>query len=183
MRIIFLSLFLLTYSAFSMPAQILLMRHAEKPLFGNELSSQGWKRAMALPALFDNRVEFSKLGKPAALFAMSPQRKRGSVRAIQTLKFVSEQFKIPIISSYTRNEVKSLAAEIRNDKALDGKMTIICWEHKVLAEFAAEFGAQDFLAWPKNQYDRIWALSYSKDNKLVKFENLPERLLPSDSKN
>ncbi len=166
-----------------MPAQILLMRHAEKPSFGNELSSQGWSRAKVLPTLFENRDEFLRFGKPSALFAMSPRRKEGSVRAIQTLKFVSEQFKIPISSRYTRNEVRNLVAEIRNDKNLDGKMVIICWEHKVLAEFAAEFGAEGFLSWPKSQYDRIWALSYSKENKLVKFENLPERLLPSDSKN
>ena len=183
MKIIFLSVLLAVKCALAMPTQILLMRHAEKPEHGNELSFQGWKRAMTLPSLFENRPDSQQFGKPAALYAMSPRKIGGSVRSIQTLKFISEKFNLVINSDFTREEVKKLVADIKNNKSLNGKMIIICWEHKLLMEIASELGVDEPLDWPKKQYDRIWSLSYSKDNKLVKFQNLPERLLPADSKN
>ena len=56
------------------PAKILLLRHAEKPDYGDDLSSRGWERARALPDLFKSRSEFSSLGAPAALYAMTPNQ-------------------------------------------------------------------------------------------------------------
>ena len=168
-------------TALAMPAQILLIRHGEKPIQGNELSSQGWERARALPTLFQNRPEFQQFGTPAALYAMAPAKPGGSVRAIQTLKFVSEKLSIIINSGFTRDQVIELVNDLKNNKNLDGKMIVICWEHSVLVDIANELGVKQALAWPGKQFDRIWDLTFSKDGKLVGFENLPQKLLPTDS--
>ena len=77
-------LVLATQSLWSMPAQILLMRHGEKPVVGNELSPQGWRRAQALPTLF-SRPELRRFGLPVGLYAMAPSHPGGSIRAIETL--------------------------------------------------------------------------------------------------
>lgn len=180
-KFLLLSLLFIANAVIAMPAQILLMRHGEKPNQGSELSPQGWDRAKALPTLFQNRPEFQQFGAPAALYAMAPEKKGGSVRAIQTLKFVSEKLNLSINSGFTRDQVIELVIDIKNNKNLDGKMIVICWEHTVLIDIAKELGVEQPLDWPSKQYDRIWTLTYSKDNKLIKFEDLPQKLLPTDS--
>ncbi|MBC7743127.1 MAG: histidine phosphatase family protein, partial [Bdellovibrionaceae bacterium] len=119
----------MSQSLLAMPSQILLMRHAEKPDSGNELSEQGWQRARLLPNLFTSRQEFKNFGLPMALYAMSPKKDDGSIRSIQTLKYVSEQFSIPIEKQFNRGQIKELVAKIKNEKKFNGKMVVICWEH------------------------------------------------------
>ncbi len=175
-------LLLVTQPIFAMPAQIMLMRHAEKPEVGNELSSKGWQRAHALPSLFLSRAEFRTYGTPAALYAMSPKNADGSVRAIQTLLDLSYQLNMPIIKKFSRDEVKKLVNNIKDDKDLDGKMIVICWEHKVLEDIAKELGFKG-LNWPSEQFDRVWLLNFSEKGNAKSFSNVPEKLLSGDSEN
>ena len=165
-----------------MPAQVLLIRHGEKPPQGNELSEQGWKRAEALPSLFKNRDEFMKYGAPIALYAQKPFAD-GSVRALQTLLYVSREFQVQTQTPYLRDETKALVQQIKNDRSLDGRMVVICWEHKVLKDIAKAFGVAHPPEWPGTRYDRVWSLGFSFDGQLNSFENLPQRLLPTDDSN
>jgi hypothetical protein len=178
--IMILLLTVFSFSIFAMPAQILLIRHGEKPDIGSELSQQGWQRAKALPNMFE-RSEFLKFGLPVAFYAMSPQKKNGSVRAIQTLSFAAEKLKLPINKNFTRDEVSSLVRDIQENPHYNGKMVVICWEHKVLEDIAHAFGLKKYLDWPGKQYDRVWSLTFSSDSKSILFEDLPEKLLPTDS--
>ncbi|MGZ3724162.1 MAG: histidine phosphatase family protein [Pseudobdellovibrio sp.] len=164
----------------AMPAQILLIRHGEKPPTGNQLSAQGWQRAAALPNLF-NRPEFDAYGAPVALYAMAPETPAGSVRAIQTLKYVSDDLKLPINTQFTRDQIAQLVNDIKSNKNYDGKMVVVCWEHTVLISIAQALGEMQPLVWPDTQFDRVWSLTYSADGQLQKFEDLPEKLLPTDS--
>lgn len=174
-------LLFVTEPLFAMPAQILLMRHGEKPDVGNELSAEGWKRAQLLPTLFVNRAEFKTYGLPASLYAMAPKKADGSVRAIQTLKYVSDQFNIPIETQFTRDQVSELVNNIKNDKNLDGKMIVICWEHKVLIDIAAGLGFPQLNSWPSEQFDRVWMLNFTENGKPLNYLDLAEKLLPGDS--
>ena len=178
---LFLCLLLVGESLMAMPSQILMIRHAEKPVSGNELSPKGWERAKLLPSLFE-RIEFKKFGMPTALYAMTPSKPGGSVRAIQTLRYVSEKLVLKINSDFTRDQVIEMVSEIKNERTYDGKMIVICWEHKVLLDLAKALGVKEPLDWPSQQFDRVWSLTYGIDN-TVKFENLPERLVPGDSLN
>lgn len=179
------NLLLLLISVFSlqtlsMPAQIILMRHGEKPEEGDELSEQGWARAKALPNLFDRKELKSK---PFALFAMKRKSKSdGSIRPIQTLKYVSEKFNLTINTPFKKDQVIDLVQQIRNDSNLNEKTIVICWEHKVLRDIARELGLNSPPDWSGDVYDRLWLLNFSASGDLVKFQNLPERLLPSDSR-
>ncbi len=180
-KYIIISLLFISQTVFAMPAQILLIRHGEKPDQGSELSEQGWQRAKALPKLFLNRSEFTSHGLPVVFYAMSPSKPGGSVRAIQTVKMASEQFHVPIETRFTRDQVSELAASIKNDQSLNGKMIVICWEHKVLLDIAAKLGVKQRLDWPSEQYDRVWNLTYDDQGNLKLFQDMPQRLLPSDS--
>ncbi len=165
-----------------MPAQVLLIRHGEKPPQGNELNEQGWKRAEALPNLFKTRDEFMKYGTPVALFAQKPFAD-GSLRALQTLLYVSREFQIQTQTPYLRDETTALVQLIKSDRSLDGRMIVICWQHEALKDIAKAFGATKLPAWPAKQFDRVWSLSFASDGQLNQFENLPQRLLPTDDSN
>ena len=183
---IFLSatLFLIANCAWAMPAQILLIRHAEKPTQGDEgseLSEQGWQRARLLPTLFQNRPELAKLGRPAALFAMAPQNEGGSIRAIQTLKFVAETFNLPINSETKRDDFHQMILAIQKDSKLDGQFVVICWERKVLTDIAADLGVKNPPHLGSDQFDRAWLLSFSQTGAVLNLQDFSQGLLPGDS--
>ncbi len=174
MKLILIILFL-SPAIFAMPASIILMRHGEKPDQGNELSERGWQRAKALPTLFD------RIGSPVALYGMSPKNDDGSIRAIQTLKYVAEKFKLVIQSDFNKKETVQLISDIKKNKIYDGKIVVICWEHKYIIEIAQLLGVTQNINWPGKQFDRYWRLDYSPQGVLTHYQDLPERLLPGDS--
>lgn len=165
-------------AASARPAQILLIRHAEKPDNGPELSARGWQRAYALPRLFQ-RPEFYAYGTPAALYAMAPSKPGGSVRALQTLSYISQQFGLPLRAQYTRDQTEDVLREIANDRSLDGKLVVICWQHEELSSFVEQIGVPGIFRYPKDVYDRVWLvhLAYGRPT----LYDLPQRLLPGDS--
>jgi hypothetical protein len=58
-------------AAWATPAQVLIIRHAEKGASGKDLSSAGDARAQALVGFFENNPEVTQYGTPAAIYAMS----------------------------------------------------------------------------------------------------------------
>jgi hypothetical protein len=171
--------FLAPLSVSAAPAEILLLRHAEKPEQGPHLSEKGWERAKALPALFA-RPELRRYGAPAALFAMAARHEGGSVRAIETLKYVSEGLHLPLDTRFTRDEVGPLVDAILHDRSLDGKLVVVCWEHEVLTEIAEELGVKDAPDYPGKKFDRAWLLTFGEEGRRPELTDLPEHLLPGD---
>lgn len=174
------SILFIPLKALSMPAEILLLRHAEKPPTGPELSEKGWQRARALTRVFHERSEILRFGPPAALYAMAPSTKGASVRAIQTLQFVAQDLKLPIIANVVRDDFETMLDEIRTTPAYDGKMVVICWEHDVLEDIAQSLGVAPKPKYPGKIFDRLWRVSFNPSGD-AEFLNLPQRLLPDDS--
>lgn len=170
--------------AHATPAQILLLRHAEKPPRGPHLSDRGWERARALPQLFV-RPEFREFGEPAALFAMAPDRSGepsadgASVRAIETLQYASASLGLPIHTEYTKKNYAIMMRKILAEPAYDEKLVVICWEHDALSDLAAELEIEPVPHYPGAKFDRAWLATLHDDggSDLV---DLPERLLPGD---
>src|SRR6185437_6917939 len=125
------------------PAQVLLIRHGEKPPQGNDLSARGWQRAQALPELFQ-RPEFEQYGLPVALYAMAPKgglsNPQSSMRAVETLKYLSADLHLPINTQYERDDFAPMVHEIMGLPQYDGKLVVVCWEHKVMTDIAKAFG-------------------------------------------
>ncbi len=161
-----------------MPAQLLLIRHGEKPDEGDELSPRGWQRAEALPKLF-HRAPFDGFGKPVALYGASPAKADGSIRSIQTLKYVAQEFNLHIHDEFHRGDDGDLVKAIRENHNYDGKFVVICWEHKDLSKIARELGVSPEPKYPDDKFDRAWLVTMDGDH-VSKFEDLPENLLPGD---
>ncbi len=164
-------------SAGATPAEIIFLRHAEKPADGPELSPRGWERAKALATLFTQDVRVLDHGPAAAIYAMKP----GSVRAIQTMEATAHALHIMIKSKYARDDIDSLVNAIRKNKALEGKTVIVCWEHKVLPDMLKAFGWTDGpKKWADETFDRLWVLDFEQ-GRPSRLRDLPQKLLPGDS--
>lgn len=167
-------------TATATPAQIVFLRHAEKPPSGPELNDRGWERARALVAMFTHDARVLEHGPAVAIFAMKPGKSGGSVRAIQTMEATGRALGVTLDSRFTRDEIAPLVKAILATPACDGKTVIVCWEHKVIPEMLQALGWTDGpKQWPDNVYDRLWVLDFA-DGKPVRFRDLPQKLLPGD---
>lgn len=166
--------------AFSQPAEIILIRHAEKPTNQNDvhLSSQGQERAKALPVLFTHATEFTTNGRPIALFAARPEL-RSSRRAVETLRPTAGRLHRLLQAPYIAQDVHRLANAILHRRAYKGKTVLIAWTHDYLPALAEEFGVQNAPRWDSSTFDRAWVITYEGNTAVLR--DLPQNLLPGDS--
>jgi hypothetical protein len=168
-------------NAMAAPAQIVIIRHGEKPAVGSELNTQGWQRANALPQFFENNKIINQFGKPIALYAGAPNKPGGAIRSIQTITPYANQLGMKIHTEIKKDEINALVNVVMNTAAYEGHTVIICWEHSVIPEMAQMFGATSAPnTWDDNVFDRAWVLRYT-NNEFTNFQDLPQHLLPTDS--
>ena len=158
-----------------MPAQILLLRHGEKPEAASDpgLSPKGQIRAAALaiylPAAF---------GRPSHLFAtrQSPE----SDRPAQTLKPLSAALGIALDTRFENSQFKDLAREFLADPRYQGARIVVCWHHHEIPDFAKALDVKDAPDhWDDNVFDRIWQIDYGLGH--PKLSKVHQKLLFGDS--
>jgi hypothetical protein len=174
---------LVTNLAFAAPAQVIILRHAEKPKHGNDLDTRGYERANALPGLFTTDPVLIRYGKPAAIYAMGPNSDDLSNRPVETVTPLAQSLHLSLQDNFTLNELTPLVNAVMTNPDYDDKTVVICWEHKVIPTLVQAFGYNDAPSkWKKNTFDRLWILHFT-GNTVSSFENLPQDLLPGDSTN
>src|SRR5512137_2536425 len=89
---------LLASTASARPAQVILLRHAEKPAneADDHLSEQGRERAQALVGFFTTNPAVTNRGLPSVLFAPLATRRGHSGRPAETLEPLAKQLRLPI---------------------------------------------------------------------------------------
>lgn len=173
-------------TAYAAPAQVIFIRHAEKPAAGPELSAQGFRRAEALVNFFKTNPAVTKYGTPAAIYAAAPKNEDSSVRSIQTVTPLARAIGVKVDASFTRGQTGKLVRAIMENPAYDGRLVLVCWQHERLVDAAAELAEYNNssvtipLAWDSDAYDRAWVLDL-KNGKVIAFRNIPQHLLPGDS--
>ena len=171
----------LACQAMAQPAQVIIIRHAEKPSTGNELSLQGRERAAALVPYFLGTDELLEFKTPVAIYAQAQKKETSSVRSIETVKPLADALHLKVNESFTRDEYKSMVEEILQKKEYEGRTVLICWEHKVIPDMAAEFGAVNAPdKWKGEVFDRVWIITF-RPNKKPLFTDWPQRLMYGDS--
>lgn len=167
--------------AFAAPAQIVVIRHGEKPDAGSELNERGLARAKALANYFRTNPAVIKHGPPAAIYAMQPKGPGGSVRAIQTVQPLADALNLTINSDWKKDQLGELVAAVLAAPGLEGKTVLICWEHKVIPDMVRRFGWTTAPSrWDGAVYDRAWILDLV-GGRPVAFTDAPQRVLPGDS--
>ncbi len=174
-------LFVSVNSASAEPAEVILIRHAEKPEVGNELSLRGRERAAVLAPYFLGTPEMLNFKTPVAIYAQRPKQKSSSQRSIQTVRPLADALHLKINDAYTRDEYEGMVEEIRHRQEYDGHTVLICWEHKVIPEIARKFGVDNAPeTWPDATYDRTWIIKFIPGKKPT-FVDWPQRLMYDDS--
>jgi hypothetical protein len=169
-------------SVLARPAEIILLRHAEKPQDDSNvhLSTIGKERARALVQFFTNTPALTANGLPVALFAARPLSRSHSRRPEETLGPLAKNLRLHILTPHTATECSALAKTVLNDPAYDGRTVVICWVHDYLPQLADALGVKPKSApWKSNVFDRVWVITYRGKEGVL--NDLPQRLLPGDA--
>ena len=174
---------LVAQTTLARPAQIILLRHAEKPAddFDVHLSPRGEERALALATFLTTTSALLSNGPPVALFASQPTPHQRGSRASETLEPLAEHLKLRIRTPYLSKDYAALAKQLLKSRSYEGKTVVVCWVHEWLPELAESLGVEPKPeSWKKNVYDRVWVIRYS--GKEASLASLPQHLLPGDSR-
>lgn len=166
----------------ALPAQIIIIRHAEKPVKGNQLNLQGRARAVALVPFFIGSPEVLTYGTPVAIYAQRPGSKDPSLRCIETMTPLSEALNLPLNTNYERDAYPGMVETIKSNPAYEGKMVLICWSHDNIPKITKLFGALDMpKKWHSDEFDRMWVITFQLNGAVVTVDNLPQRLMFKDT--
>lgn len=175
--------------AYAAPAQVILIRHAEKQLEGNQLSEKGFKRAEALVNFFLTAPAVTGYGTPVAVYAAAPKHEDSSIRSIQTVTPLARALGLTVNTNFTRGQAHKLVADIMENPKYTGRLVLVCWQHGHLTDIVRELAeyspygpaAQVSLPgeWPDARFDRAWIIDLYR-GRVVSFKDIPQRLLPGD---
>ena len=166
--------------ALSAPAQIFIIRHAEKPPVGSDLSPQGAQRAAGMPAFFENTPQLKQFGTPVAIYAMEAKSTDSSNRPVETVTPLANALGVPINSSFTKLQIAPMVSQIMNNRLYNNKTVLICWEHDMIPLIASDLGATSApQVWNGTIFNQVWILTYT-GNMVTSFNILQEKILPSD---
>jgi hypothetical protein len=135
--------------AMASPAQIIIIRHAEKDLASGQLASpQGLERAAALAYYLTATPYLLNYGEIAAIFAARQvdQADRIIPRSIETVIPVSELLQLPVHSPFNGYQTQQMADFIMSSPQYDGLNILICWNHGSIISLLNAFG----FTWPIN---------------------------------
>lgn len=181
--LIFLSqliIFCITFPVLAQPAQVIIIRHAEKPPTGNELSITGNERSFALVPFFMYNSKMLEHGSPVAIYAQKPGNGHPSVRPMETCTPIAGALGLKL-QLFTNDHYPEMVKEILHKKRYQNKTVLICWAHGTIPDIANELGVQPKPAWPGKAFDRIWLINFGPDGKVASFQDLPQQLLFGDS--
>lgn len=174
--------------AVAAPAQIVIVRHGEKPADDSIfLSQQGCLRAYSLPKFFLNNPMVNQFGTPVAVFAMAAKDDTSgdpdsSVRPIETIAPTAQVLGLKVEDPAKRLEFSKIVSAVMNNSAYDGKTVLLAWEHKAIPKLVGAFGfnvGHGNGSWPGDIYDQAWVLRPADMSIAI----IPEKALPTDNPN
>jgi hypothetical protein len=170
----------------AMPAQVMIIRHAEKYEDRQKihLNPRGLTRAKALAQFFQTEPRVLRYGPPAAIIAESPSQKKKSVRCEETVAPLAEALGKKVINRFTYDDVPQLLEWLRASEEWKSNSVLICAEHADIIPLAAGLGVPNIRqqVWPHETFDRVWLIDFSQeDGKVIGFQDIPQCLLFGDS--
>ena len=173
-----------------MPYQILLIRHAEKPipqrvqgvrrrgkLDEHSLSVRGWQRAGALIRFFQHPYA-DGIRVPTHLVSERFDRSApdDSRRTRQTLTPLSQAMGLPIEAHLMKTQVHQAAKFCH---ALDG-VVLIAWSHECVPALARAIAPKAEVppAWPGERFDVVWVFEPARGGWHLR--QVPQQLLAGD---
>jgi hypothetical protein len=165
-------------------AVVFIIRHAEKPDSGCDLSPAGYQRADAYPGYFKGLTMDSKPLKLDYVFAMADSK--GSHRPRLTVEPLGKALGLQIDTRFANKKFQDMVDEIQTKD--HGRRILICWHHGEIPNLVRALGADpDKLLpegkWPNDVFGWMLQLRYDENGRLIPSETkrTNEKLLPGDS--
>jgi phosphohistidine phosphatase SixA len=146
------------------PSQIILVRHADKPLDAADphLSPDGIERAKRLALFLTTDPAMIKYGSPVAIFATGTTKHDDGVRTQETMVPLSRKLGIQVQTPYLGKEYGALARQILSSSLYNGRTIVICWNHETLPELAAALGVSPMpRKWKGKDFDQVYVITYA----------------------
>ena len=145
------------------PAQIILIRHADKPADPEDphLSRAGVKRAKRLVSFITTDPAMTRFGLPVAVFATRTTKDGNGQRTQETVAPLARALKLPVQTPFLGKDYAALAKLILAEPAYAGKTVLICWNHEQIPQLAAALGVTpEPPKWKGSVFDRVYVISY-----------------------
>ena len=138
------------------PLRIIILRHAEKPDKGDNLSCEGMNRALALPD-----VLYSKFKLPDYIFvpSINTGKTTGTARMYQTVVPFAVKYNLKIDTKFDVGKEKALCQSILKKSGT----VLVVWEHNNIPAIAQELGVtggDKKLKWKGSDFDSIWIITF-----------------------
>ena len=146
------------------PAQIILIRHAEKPSDPKNphLSKAGARRAQQLVSFIRTDPAMTRFGLPVAVFATKTTKDGNGQRTQETVAPLARALKVPVQTPFRGRDYAAIAKLVLGDPKYNGKNVLICWNHEQIPQLAAALGvAPEPPKWKNSMYDRVYVISYN----------------------
>ncbi len=153
--------------------KLIIIRHGEKPVKGDNLTCQGLNRSLQLPAVLN-----AKFGIPQLIYVPSLGNGESTkhARMFETVAPFASKYNLTINSSYAGKDFEGISKNLTTQK---GNILIV-WDHKAIPGLAKALGVNDAnLFWDDNDYDSIWILEYRTGSATPVFKKDTEGLTPS----
>jgi hypothetical protein len=145
---------------------VLIVRHAEKPLIGRELTREGEARANAYVHYFEPFQDGGLKININALYSGSDSP--DSIRPRLTLEPLSHATGLPLDYSISSKDPDALVALLRTQS--HGNHPLIAWRHGSIPSLLIAFGASPDLIpggkWPDEVYEWVIILTFDSSGHL-----------------
>jgi len=152
---------------------IVFLRHGEKPKEGlGQLNCKGLNRAMALPKVLD-----AKFGKPAAIFAPNPSKRKEDgaqtydyVRPLATIEPTAIRLGLPVDTTFGYEDIDDLRKALEKPD-YHGATLFVAWEHRLAEHLAkklmAEHGGEKDTVpkWESPDFDSLYVVTITWSSK------------------
>ncbi|HEY2728095.1 MAG TPA: histidine phosphatase family protein [Parafilimonas sp.] len=148
--------------------KVVIIRHAEKPDNGDNLSCKGFNRSLELPALL-----YNKFKTPDKVFIPSVNNGKSAnqLRMLQTITPFAVKYNLKIDSKFDVDDAKDLADAIMKTSGY----VLVVWEHDKIDNIVKALGVDNKgMKWNDNDFDSIWIINFKngKGTLTVDKENL-----------
>ncbi|HEV8410431.1 MAG TPA: histidine phosphatase family protein [Gemmatimonadaceae bacterium] len=153
---------------YARPAQIILVRHADKPLDPADphLSPAGVERAKRLATFLATDPSMIKYGSPVAIFATQTTKHDDGQRTQETMVPLARKLGLQVQTPFLGKEYGALARMILSGSQYSGKTIVVCWNHETLPELAAALGVNPMpRKWKGAVFDQVYVITYAASGK------------------
>lgn len=133
--------------------KVVIIRHGEKPVDGDNLSCQGQNRALQLAT-----VLHQKINVPDFIYvpALKADKNTAHSRMFQTVTPFAVKHNLTINSKYSGDDF----ANVRKSVFKKSGIVLMVWSHSEMPELANALGVDSPPDWADMDFDSIWMITY-----------------------